>query len=452
MDSFQLSKLQWDCIVESTNECSYEEVRGLRSRLFLDINRTHSFISMLKHIFKLAISMFQIPEKRIVIEQTKKILFYLPYNTGANINSMIPIIKSIKEIDANAEIIKTRKLPFYDDALEKESIINMLGYIDRLKNLLLALKATTELINILKNNGGSLPILYDVILYNLYVIFASQCVFSKVLSGSNINKVVSSSDYFPIDYALFASAKKCKIQTFVVQHGIVSLSFFPFTADKIFVYGEYARQEMLKYGCEDSRIIKAGMPSTDLLFSQHSRNENLGIIPRNRVLILSETQGDVLFPDVYASYAKILLALVKNTPDWEFSIKLHPSETDSFYMVQDFEKYKNLKILSKSTSLIEAFQHADIALTIWSTAGLEAMAFGLPLIVIDSTNEVVNYAWWPKEGGGMFLSEIKEKYGLTMDIPSPVFADIRANQEKFLNKYFSNRGSAAEYIGDIVEV
>jgi len=104
-------------------------------------------------------------------------------------------------------------------------------------------------------------------------------------------------------------------------------------------------------------------------------------------------------------------------------------------------------------SLEEAVQDADVATTVFSTAGLEAMIMNRPLIVAPATPRVQEVAWWPTMGGGTYAVSAQEfQIQLTKLI---LDQDHRARQldkqREFLSKSFANQGHAAERIVDLLE-
>lgn len=279
------------------------------------------------------------------------------------------------------------------------------------------------------------------------MICLTEIVFSELIKKQSPIAVISTSDFFPIDYALFNTANKLNVPTYLLQHGIIGISHIPFTAKKIIVYGELNKEELIRKGVDSKRIILGGMPASDIVFN--NKREVFKATSIRRILILSDTQGALLYPSVYSEYLKVLKALVCNNPEITFSIKLHPAENCNAYVENSFLAVPNFSILPKETSLSDSFSVADIALTIWSTAGIDAMLYGIPLIVMDVNEDVKKYAWWPEYNGGVYFSQLglerKEHKFANLD-----FTNVLVNQEIFLKKYFSNRGYSAESINSII--
>jgi hypothetical protein len=304
---------------------------------------------------------------------------------------------------------------------------------------------------LLKKNQNSRWLFYSKYLYNIFLTFIANEAWKNILSTIKPNALISTSDYFPIDYALFYQAKKKSIPNYLIQHGIIGISYYPFTANKMFVYGDIAKQEMIYKGCNPDKIILGGMPSIDnqinspFISPKKLNNNNTN----KKLLILSDTQGQVIYQNVYFKYKENLEKLLNSNPQIQFLVKLHPAESKTFYLALE-SKFSNLIILPKSTSLLDSFQLATFAATIWSTAGIDAMNFDIPLIVLNVDPSVEYYATWPKNGGGRYLSDLVDN-NFKLDLSESISSDILRDQKIFVKSYFANRGKAALTIKSIID-
>ena len=108
---------------------------------------------------------------------------------------------------------------------------------------------------------------------------------------------------------------------------------------------------------------------------------------------------------------------------------------------------------SKIATLEESVTQADVACTLWSTSGLEAMLMRRPLVVFDLVPLVQDYAWWPNRGGGTYVSTA----GAMLDFVKRASSDgqfltsLVTRQEQFLAETFVNPGQAADAVLDTVE-
>jgi CDP-glycerol glycerophosphotransferase (TagB/SpsB family) len=145
--------------------------------------------------------------------------------------------------------------------------------------------------------------------------------------------------------------------------------------------------------------------------------------------------------------------MVAATPSIHWSIKLHPSENEIFYRDLLNSGLPNFSVLPKSTTLEEAVTRADVACTIFSTAGLEAMIMRRPLVVFDVDPMVYEYAWWPKFGGGTYIhtAEAMLDFVKKASAGGQFLAGLVSKQDQFLTENFANPGRASEAILDMLE-
>jgi hypothetical protein len=129
---------------------------------------------------------------------------------------------------------------------------------------------------------------------------------------------------------------------------------------------------------------------------------------------------------------------------------LHPSEDDKFY--QEMMHFPNFRVLPKTTTLEQAVTEADVACTLWSTSGLEAMMMRRPLVVLDLDPMIYDLAWWPKGGGGVYISSIEALQGFVKNASSDVqfLREIVAQQNEFLGQSYAHPGAAAEAALDAI--
>lgn len=447
MGSFEQTEKLWEDILTATNRCKYEEAIGLRNRLFLDLNEKVRIKNSLIVLIHILFTLFARPRRFKQSIARNNILFYFPYNTNAMFNSLYPVFQEAQKRDRVGLVIKDQTINEIQASIVKNDVFKYSNYLLRIRYLYLSVKATINLRNCLCliRNESKVNYKFHFVenVFHFYLVFLCQKSFSKIFSVANPSCIISTSDYFPIDYALFATANNLKVPSYVIQHGIIGMSYFPFTASVLCVHGEYSFDDLVRKGCPKDKLAMTGMPASDSLFINKKldlRIEKMEGV--TNVLFLSDTQGASVYPAVYKEYFEVLSKTIDVNAKLNWIVKLHPAEDASFYN-QLVEKYPDrFEILPKETTLIEAFNKCDIAATIWSTAGLEAMIAGLPLLVFDVTPEVYNYAWWPKFGGGRFFSEVISKdYCLEFNM------EDRDNwnkiQHEFLGKYFANSGRAS---------
>ena len=265
--------------------------------------------------------------------------------------------------------------------------------------------------------------------------------------------VISTSNLWPFECAVYTEARRLGIPCFVVQHGVTNHYWWPFVATKMLLWGKPFENELLNLGAPAELLAVGGMPAADHLFSRYHGGGDGSVKPASTCVVLSDTQGRTATPDLYRAYGTLLRTLVAATPSIQWSVKLHPIEDKSFYRDMLDGRFSNFRILPKSTTLEEAVRQADVACTLFSTAGLEAMMMRRPLVVFDVAPMIYEYAWWPKHGGGMYAPTAEAMLAFVKRASSDgrFIADLVTQQDRFLADSFANPGHAADAILDIIQ-
>ena len=240
--------------------------------------------------------------------------------------------------------------------------------------------------------------------------------------------------------------------TLILQHGMMAPFWWPFVADKLALWGPIFANEMENLGAPRDRLVFTGMPVTDATFRRTRRTaRSRKFRDPPTILLIANTQSRLRVPETYARYGNFLREVVPALPGVRWLVKLHPREDDRFYRENGLLEYDAFHVLPKSTSLDDAFEDSDIAVVMFSTAGLEALTNGLPLIVPALDNDVVEHTWWPRFGGGAFAPDA----GRFLDIVSQLRQsetsrrDLLTQQTDFLDRAFSNQGNAASATLDL---
>ena len=258
--------------------------------------------------------------------------------------------------------------------------------------------------------------------------------------------ILSTGDFWPVDYNLMTAAREGRIPTLILQHGMMAPFWWPFVADKLALWGPIFAREIEQLGAPSDRLVFAGMPITDTTFRRTRRAVGLRNFRNSpTILLIANTQSRSRVPETYARYGNFLREVVPALPDIHWLVKLHPREDERFYRENGLLENDAFRVLPKSTSLNDAFEESDIAVVMFSTAGLEALANGLPLIVPALDNDVVEYTWWPRFGGGVFAPDA----GHFLDIVSQLRKsetsrqNLLTQQTDFLDRAFSNQGQCS---------
>jgi hypothetical protein len=436
---------KWNEIIKHTQD-KEEVLAGLRNTIFLELNDAKTdFLNEIKSIIRIGRILFSFFRRTKAIEG-KKILFYFPFSSSSNYNNLISIYRRYSESVKDVLVIHTKKLSdsnFTHPRILKEDLFKIVPFSERFYLLVPSIKLLCKLIKGKNEITGVIKLkpityLYLILQISIYI-KAGRILFKQ----GSIKKLISTSDFFPTDYAIYKSANIERVDTYMVQHGVFGISHFPYTSKYIFVWNKFAEERLIKMGVEADTIYISGMPSSDELFNKSTECNVSNCGKKLSLLILSDTQGRSTYPSVYQNYSDFLDKLIGLELGIDIVIKLHPAESPEFY-----RKYKNLvRILQRDINLYDAILQFDIIATIWSTAGLEAMALKKPTIILNVHEDVIQYAWWPEFGGGKFVHNIDEFQKI---LNKESLSEIIEQQNKFVRNYFFNSGHSSEFIYNIL--
>lgn len=458
----------WKTIVEATSE---EYARSLSIWLLMNIRRKRGldFQKNFKDVFNIANIITTKHTKRIpMFSQLQKggILLCIPHRTPSNMLNCLPVAKEawrrrlltgiviggdyeddLKEFkDNDVPVLSMQEL--IGTYSSRSAIASWRLAILSYKAMLMAFRQFDQCYTrFLKRNFLSL-----ISATCNSVVLAEAC--RRLLWDWSPSVIVSSSDFWPFEYQLCHQGSLLGIPSAVIQHGVIGDFWWPFVAKFYLLWGNAFRKGMRQLGAPEDRLKVCGMPASDALFNRplsHIRPSKAG--EATTCLILSQTQARWQEPEIFRNYGKLLAEAVENTGALTWKIKLHPVEDDSFYRELGPNAFHHLEIYPKSVSLETAVSEADVAVTIFSTAGLEAMILQKPLIVLDMSPKVRESAWWPSLGGGVYahtahaLIECLEHLTIRED-------QLRVQldrQKDFLSTCFANQGHAAEAIVDLLK-
>jgi len=201
------------------------------------------------------------------------------------------------------------------------------------------------------------------------------------------------------DHAVVAAAKELGIQVVELQHGALnryspgyawSTYALPYKShmpipDRLFLYGDYWKQELEELGFWGDALESVGSPYMDQFRGQHNYQVE-------QVTLVVTTQN--VDTDQLIEFLDTFVQLANGTMDFRLIIKLHPQEPDKIPYAQRLERYKNVTILSNTEPppTFELLALADFHLSISSTCHYEALALGTPTVILPfSGHEIAQH-------------------------------------------------------------
>jgi len=451
-------------IVSATEQVACFAAKALRVRLYLDITLSDAHVVPFFRAMTVCLAHILHPPKKIVRRPLHhKIIMVYPASSLAFQRNLLPVARDLVTKGELSGIIANKNA--LNELKEFKNIIPIVTfhdlllsvpYLKKVRSLLFAHQLLHELCNnfeplkpdiahfIKRNYGHYLSMIHSALLLDA----ASE----RFMDYWQPTAVFSGCDFFPADSLLIQHAARKGIPTFVIQHGLLNIFYWPFSQDKFLLWGDSFYQEMLRQGADKSRLLVCGMPASDGLFKNYPDESDHKLHNPPRVLILSNTHGRYSDRETYAQFATVLQEIVATYDAVQWSVKLHNVEDDSFYRELGDDVFRKIDILPRSTSLEDAVRNADIACVLYSTSGLEAMILNRPLIVLNVSATVREFAWWPQAGGGCYVTSAQELRTALQKLVhhETHFKALLKQQKMFIENNFANRGTAVQSIVDIL--
>ncbi|MFC2171127.1 glycosyltransferase [Acidobacteriota bacterium] len=197
---------------------------------------------------------------------------------------------------------------------------------------------------------------------------------------------------------LILAANSLKIPTLTFQHGMINhpYGYTPLVANTIMVWGRQSRDLLIRFGVPDRRIRIVGCPAVD--YSQKVNEGGVRVkMPRvNGTFKIILATSPISISSRLEMVRVFCEGLFKRT-DLTLSIKLHPSESIDNYR-KEVAKYPQVRFFeAKQVTKEEALATAHVVVCHNTGLGLEAMAYGKPVVILDVVKEpIVGAGDWVK--------------------------------------------------------
>lgn len=195
---------------------------------------------------------------------------------------------------------------------------------------------------------------------------------SNMLSAISPNKIIMGSDAFKIGHILSELGPKYDYKTLVLMHGhpFIQYGYTPVHADAIAVWGEDSRNFFLDHGVPATKIIIAG----NIRFNKYKLFSDYKILKNNnRIIFFSNTENK-------KTILRYINFLSKNKSNFDFVLKIHPSESSSEYVSYFNSNNINNVEIYRDESLSDIVGYNDIVVTSSSTVCLDLIFLGASLI------------------------------------------------------------------------
>ncbi len=183
-------------------------------------------------------------------------------------------------------------------------------------------------------------------------------------------------------------AKSVSIPSIAIQHGLfIGYVYRNLATDKMIVWGERPRKYWLDRGCEPENVVSVGPIAHENWTSVIQTKKDSVSESLDQILFLGQNPAAFISKRLHKRSIHAMVMAAKKNPDVEFIFKTHPREPSKIYRnIIIRGNVDNIQLITCGS--IEPFLiSADLVVTIFSTAGVEAMLLGCPVIVLNLSSE-----------------------------------------------------------------
>jgi len=283
-----------------------------------------------------------------------------------------------------------------------------------------------------------------------------------------LRATVSSQTHFSI---LAQVARAQGVPSIEMQHGL--MYFGPgsitrrHTAEYMGVYGPLVQREMRGVQDEHSIPVVVGSPRFDM-YARVDKNEGTNEMTnggRITFLCIAHMVAPEEATDSYdvVEYFQAIASAMRKIPDSHIVIKLRPGpRRDPFIVATIVALFDGISYdIVQFESLTDLFRQADVVISGYSTAALEALQCGKPLVYVglcplESMTGLHHFSQYVKEGAMHFASSEEELSRIFVELANSPDArkSLSENASSFLAREYAFDGKAsrraAEFITSLV--
>lgn len=218
-----------------------------------------------------------------------------------------------------------------------------------------------------------------------------------------------------MERAALISAKKLKIKSISIEDLFAERRDIDISIDKylgtklysetygdyIFVMNQLVKDKLIDYGIDSSRVFITGNPNFDnlLKYNKMTIKSNYNNRKQNNFKLLYLAQQSVYFDLIVSELKRIV-----NYNKYYLTIKLHPNQRNTYS--------NSFNITYTNENLYENILSADLAITEYSTSGLEALIINKKLLSIQLDDLNIKVIPFEKFDNTLLIKDINQLEGV----------------------------------------
>lgn len=353
-------------------------------------------------------------------------VFFL--NTKSHLNSLIPIAENFRLRGLSILVLTTKENLFIE--------LKERGF--RTEYVLGASPLSQSEPTNQSNNGSSDSNRFYKLIHSTYpksTFLLGR--FMRILKQVKPKYIFIGNDNLHEGRLLALTAKNLNIPIGTVQHGSLS-EVNPLhgesIADQFFVYGERAKEALVKLGKDPKEIIISGLVSSKSFIKRTEKIKLIDLQSATKlILICFSGPGHSVSESHHWNLIESIIKYHDHKTS-ELLIKIHPKESKTSYksyVQQGVAIWDNNDLVAYGASLNELILKSSVVITGGSTVALEACLLGQPVITVDFNNELESIDFI-SDGLTYHVKSQAELEAVLKKLPNKV-----ANKEK-LGRYYHN--------------
>lgn len=299
--------------------------------------------------------------------------------------------------------------------------------------------------------------------------YVTLVYFSKnILSKLNIDCFLSLNVFGETEKIILFGNKD--IDSILLEHGFTNyvpeLSLFDISnmyqlfPDKIAIWGPIQKNYLVtQHEINDSKILMSGSPRHDDFFNtiskNHSFKKNILIVPG-----MLDAANGIYDTDCFLRYEKLLtklFSILKNLPDYNLTVKLHPStQPNNLYIKNYIQKIAPEITINQFSSIKDDILNSDFIINIHSelvpsTVLLEGMILKKPIMNITMLDNTYDFEFL-KDNAVLNVSDKSnfEKNLLNFLSNTSLQKQLINSATNHVNRYLVNPGNASKTLASMI--
>lgn len=262
-------------------------------------------------------------------------------------------------------------------------------------------------------------------------------------------------------------ANKRKIPSIFLQHGMylenskfekyqATLAFLPSNKSKNAIWGKIMKNYIINHGFSEKEIILSGSPRHDAYFKKGENpkydNDTI-LIVENGFFHPSFAGSDTRSFDYLEKCIIRIFEIMKKFPNKKTMVKLHPGPL--YYDISSLVRYLDPSIpIYKGENIMDLIEASDAIIALnYSTAILDAIILKKPTMLILTEKQNYEEESLVKKESTLCVTKLDD---IEQGIRSVLFDELARKKliemgNEYLNEYFVNRGTASDFLTNIIK-